>query len=198
MRVYLLIFLLFLFSCTNNYDSKSFDRSASDTTSKSNLVELGKNEKLILKKQVMEYLKCTGGQNIDAVSKYIYMGTLKALVDQNPEIKNEKEALKFLKLGLVYSAKEAKKLRLSFQYKVQEINKSLTIKNNSIAEFKVITIASLDKRNLADTTKFLALSNDSGKNWKFLNKAESKAALSYEFSSAEIEEILRNNTNKNE
>jgi hypothetical protein len=197
MRVYCLIFFLVLFSCTNNYDKKSFDGSPSHTTNKSYLVDLGKNEKLILKNQVLEYLKCTGGQNIDAVSKYVYKGSLRALIDQNPEIKNENQALTSFKTGLVQMAKEAKKLKLSFQYKIQEAKKSLNIKNNLIAEFRVITIASRNKLNLADTTQFLAISNDKGENWKFLNKAESREALSYEFSSFEIEEIFSNNINDN-
>lgn len=191
MRIYL-FGLLFFFSCINNTSENNVSTSV-----KLDSLKLSKKQVELLRVQVNEYLQCTSGNNIDSVSKYVYNGSLKQIMDQDPSIKSESIALVKFKSFLRQTKNEIDKLKISFDYDVQNVDRALKIKNVSIVEFKVITKAIRQNRLLGlDTTVFLALANNDQRNWNFLNKTEAKTALTYEFLPDEISAIFNLNTIK--
>ena len=204
-KILILVFVLSILSCKRdkNVDFLEKNNVINDTISFSdtevlgdiNLEEVEKTEETdsALVKQANVYIKGFESADSDLVFNYIYPGVIEYLKNEYGEAYNDQmmkdiivQPQKMLKEGM-------KQKGFDYRYEVADFKNIVDTPDYKISSFSLILKAWKGDNLVSSEDKVIAISNDNGINWKFMQKDPelSKKVLSLKFSDDIIEKIMK-------
>ncbi|AHW62156.1 hypothetical protein SAMN05444285_12349 [Draconibacterium orientale] len=185
----LILIIILISSCTyenKKITSEPFKINTPTTTLKDSIIE----ENLV--KQLTEFMTAFIDGQADTAISYMYTGMFDYLKKEFPE----EYSPELVKEMLCAPIKQLKKLNeekdMTFEFEIGEITRRINYNDDKVFTIvvSIITRNGFDEVSMGD--EIIAISNDNGINWKFmqLNKETSPQVLELEYPESIINKII--------
>lgn len=190
--MYLLIVLAFMSSCVQN--PPQIGKTNRNLSSPNSIILLSNStiEKKLIE-QLTEYLSSINGGNPDIAISYCYPDMFIYLKQQYPDeysIELVKESFKELINDMKKSSKERD---ITYSFKVGDITRRIDLGKDKIYGIMTSVVAKKGFEEISAGGEVIAVSNDNGLNWKFIQKdtISTVPILSYKFTNEVIQLVMK-------
>jgi hypothetical protein len=183
-------FLIFLIFCIQSCNIKNETKSPSNEESLITKDTIFPNG---LKEQLYEYQNALFKGDIDVAINYIYPKYIEFLAQQeNISVEETFQALRNILKEQSSRIKEDPKSK-SMQYSIDNVKSKVHFQNDIILTVETTLLYTKGKDKISIGDELLAISNDKGEKWKFINKNKDKLkeVLQMSYPDNIVKEILK-------
>ena len=153
-KIIILLLSIFFISCSQNSNSS---------------IDIESN----LKKQLNNYMVAYNGGDPDEAIKYCYPDMFVFLKKEFPAEFNIEQVKDVFKSTIKKMSDESKLNKFKYEFKVGEITKRINLGQDKIYKIVAYVIVKKDNKEIKNGDEVVAVTNDGGKNWTFIQMSES-------------------------